>query len=231
MIICGLNKTTLLDYPGHVASTIFLGGCNFRCQFCQNSSLVLNPYSESSITKEDLFSHLSKRKGIISGICITGGEPTLNSDLPDLIRDIKALDFKVKLDTNGYNPTMLEYLIQENLLDMVSMDIKASKEVYPDITGIPNLDICIIDKSINILKNSNLHHEFRTTVVNEYFSENDIHAIGKWLPKDSLYYLQLFKTSGLVLKKGLHAPNTDTINTYLEIIRNYIPNSHLRGID
>lgn len=226
-----MNKTTLLDYPGHVATTLFLGGCNFRCHFCQNSSLVLNPAGEKEIQKEELFNHLNKRRGIITAVCITGGEPTLYPDLPDFIREIKSFNLKIKLDTNGYNPEMLSVLLDNNLLNMVSMDIKSSKEVYPKITGIDNINIDIIDKSINILKNGNICYEFRTTLVDEYFSKEVIHSIGKWLPNDCTYYLQKFRDSDSIITPGLHAPKNDVIYSYLDILKSYIPDTHIRGID
>ena len=243
--ICGHTKTTLLDYPGIVASTIFFGGCNFSCGFCHNSSLVLNSDSMDIISEDEICNFLERRKNIISGICISGGEPTLQKDLPEFIKKIKSYGYKVKLDTNGYNPEMLSILIDENLLDMVSMDIKSSKDIYPSITGIENLDISKIEKSIDLLskfysksKSKQTDSgivEFRTTVVDEFFTESSFHDIGSWLSSflDSTYNinycLQSFAESDNTIKKGFHSPTEAQMHTYLNIMKKYIPNSFIRG--
>ena len=151
MKIHGLNKTTLLDYPEHVAATVFTGGCNFRCPFCHNGGLVLEPHKQPLILEEDVLSFLKKRKGVLSGVCITGGEPTLQKDLAEFIRKIKELGYLVKLDTNGYRPEMLEELFTEGLLDYVAMDIKTSLENYAVVSGVKNIDTDVIKESADIL--------------------------------------------------------------------------------
>ena len=167
MNIYGYQKTTLLDYPGHVAATLFTGGCNFRCPFCHNSNLILNPTSSSLISEDEIFHFLKKRKNILSGICITGGEPTLQTDLAEFIKKLKSLEYKIKLDTNGYHPKILSDLLDQNLLDYIAMDIKSGYSNYSDICGISNFNITPITESISVIENSGINYEFRTTVVNE----------------------------------------------------------------
>ena len=152
--ICGLNKTTLLDYPGHVAATVFLGGCNFRCPFCHNSSLVLNPSSIPAIPTDEFWDFLNRRKNIITGVCISGGEPTLYDGLTDFIKQIRSYNLKIKLDTNGYHPDVLNHLIENDLVDMISMDIKGSKSMYPVISGVSDIDMSKIEKYIKKYNNA-----------------------------------------------------------------------------
>ena len=150
MVLCGLNKTTLLDYPGHVAATIFTGGCNFRCPFCHNGDLVLRPETMPTYTEEEIFSFLKKRKPVLSGVCITGGEPTLQKDLPDFISQIKDMGYLVKLDTNGSNPQMLSLLLNNSLLDYVAMDIKSGKSDYAHVAGCNPALLSNIEASVEI---------------------------------------------------------------------------------
>ena len=164
MPINGFNKTTLLDYPGKIASTIFLGGCNFRCPFCQNSSLVLSPNKQPVISTEEVLSVLKKRQGILEGVCITGGEPTLDKDLFLLIDKIKELGYPVKLDTNGSHPWILKKLVNNQMIDMVAMDIKSSKESYAKVSGCKNIDLTSICESVEFLLSNVIPYEFRTTV-------------------------------------------------------------------
>lgn len=191
MLIGGLNKTTLLDYPGHVAATIFTGGCNFRCPFCHNAGLVLTPSSAEIYSEEDVFSFLKKRKNILQGVCITGGEPTLSADLPAFIEKIKETGYKVKLDTNGYRPEVLQNLLTEGLLDYVAMDIKNSPKKYVYTAGV-ELDFGKIRESIELLKTSGIDYEFRTTVVKELHNTDDFLQIAKWIKGCSKYFLQQF---------------------------------------
>ena len=151
MQIHGLNKTTLLDYPGKLACTIFTGNCNFRCAFCQNESLVLDPSSQPVISEEEVFEHLNKRKNILQGVCVTGGEPTLQKDLPEFLRKVKDLGLSVKLDTNGYNPKVMRELAEDGLIDMVAMDIKAEPKGYAAITQIKDIDLDRICDSVDFL--------------------------------------------------------------------------------
>jgi len=202
MIIGGFQKTTLLDFPNHVACIIFTKGCNFRCPFCQNSTLIgIN--HEDEITEEYIFDYLIKRQGILDGVVITGGEPTVQKDLKEFIKKIRKLGYKVKLDTNGYNPVVLKELIDENLLDYVAMDIKQTVEKYHIVAGkMINTDFIL--ESIKILEESNVNHEFRTTIIKEYHTIDDIIEITSYFNKDTPYYLQNFKNSSNVLDKSLH---------------------------
>ena len=202
MIIGGFQKTTLLDFPNHVACIIFTKGCNFRCPFCQNSTLIgIN--HEDEITEEYIFDYLIKRQGILDGVVITGGEPTVQKDLKEFIKKIRKLGYKVKLDTNGYNPVVLKELIDENLLDYVAMDVKHTFEKYHIVAGkMINTDFIL--ESIKILEESNVKHEFRTTIIKEYHTIEDIIEITSYFNKDTPYYLQNFKNSSNVLDKSLH---------------------------
>ena len=171
---------TLLDFPGRVACTVFLGGCNFRCPFCHNSEL-LDGTEEQVMDDKALLSFLAKRKGILDGVCITGGEPTLKKELPQLLREIKALGYPVKLDTNGYRPEVLKALVEEGLVDYVAMDIKNSPDEYGKTVGLSKMDISRIEESIRFLAKGNVDYEFRTTVVSQLHTKKSIEDMGKWL--------------------------------------------------
>ena len=179
--IHGFNKLTLLDYPEKMAATIFLGHCNFRCPFCQNGGLVLNPDGEPVIPVEDVLKVLKKRQGLLDGVCITGGEPTLHPDLPSFIASIKALGYSVKLDTNGSRPEVLKSLVERQLIDYVAMDIKNSPQRYQETAGISHLDFDKIEESVQFLKTDVVDYEFRTTVAKELHSSEDFRQIGKWI--------------------------------------------------
>lgn len=229
--IYGLQKTTLLDFPGHVASTIFLGKCNLRCPYCQNSSLLDPRDIPPSFTEEEVYQHLHKRKSILEGVCITGGEPTLTKDLPLFIKKIKDLGYLVKLDTNGTNPSMLQSLLEENLLDMVAMDIKNCPHHYGATIGIPQYNTKAVEESVALLKKCNIPYEFRTTLVKELHSKEDLLAISQWLQGPSPYYLQNYRHSEDVLSPGLHGFGVDELNSLLTVVKPLLPNASLRGVD
>lgn len=231
MQIHGLNKTTLLDYPGKLACTIFTGNCNFRCVFCQNESLVLDPGSQPTISEDEIFEHLKKRSGILQGVCITGGEPTLQADLPKFISKIKALGLPVKLDTNGYRPGVIRELVKSGLIDMVAMDIKAEPKGYAAITGIDDIDLDRICDSVDFLIHGDLPYEFRTTVVAEYFDADSARDIAEWLSGSKAYYLQGFRDSDSVIMPGLHACTKDEMLQYRAILAKTIDKVELRGVD
>ncbi|MCM1542724.1 MAG: anaerobic ribonucleoside-triphosphate reductase activating protein [Blautia sp.] len=199
MKIHGFQKTTLLDYPGHIAATVFTGGCNFRCPFCQNGSLALEPEGQPLIPEEEVLAHLRKRQEVLEGVCITGGEPTLESGLREFILKCRALGYLVKLDTNGYRPEMLREFLQEGILDYVAMDIKASPANYGRAAGIPGCDMDRIRESVSLLRASGVPHEFRTTVVKGIHTAGEFEEIGKWLAGSSVYYLQAYRDSGDIL--------------------------------
>ena len=228
MTIKGIQRLTLLDYPGKLAATVFLGGCSFRCPFCHNASLV-NGKGES-ICEEELFSFLKLRRGVLEGVCITGGEPTIHKELRELIIKIRELGYKIKLDTNGYQPEVLIELSESGLVDYVAMDIKASRENYKKVSGLPSLDISKIERSVSYLKSSFPMHEFRTTVVRELHTTDDLLDISSWLEGESRYYIQSFIDSGDILEDGLSAYTRDELTGMLELVKKKLPNAELRGI-
>lgn len=231
MKIYGLNKTTLLDYPGKVAATIFLGGCNFRCPFCQNSTLVLNPSAQPEIPVKEVLSFLKKRQGILDGVCITGGEPTLSPDLPELLQEIRALGYSIKLDTNGTHPALLKALAEQDLIQMAAVDIKACPDNYPALCGLVHPEINAVKETVNFLKNGTLDYEFRTTVVRELHSEKDFIEIGQWLAGAKAYYLQAYRDSEEVLQPGFSSYTRKELEHFREILKRTIPLVELRGID
>ena len=199
MKIHGFQKLTLLDYPEHIAATVFTGGCNFRCPFCHNGDLVINPMGQPMIPEEEIFATLRKRQGVLQGVCITGGEPTLQKDLKEFILREKELGYRVKLDTNGYRPEILRNLLEENLLDYVAMDVKASLKNYPKVAGCPGMDTGKICESIELLKRSSIPYEFRTTVVKGLHYIEEFEEIGKQLAGARAYYLQGYQESERVI--------------------------------
>ena len=230
MKICGLQKTTLLDYPGHVAATVFTGGCNFRCPFCHNSDLLGND-AEEAFTEEYVLNFLKKRCGILEGVAISGGEPTLQPDLRDFILRVRELGYKIKLDTNGTRPDVLRDLCDSGFIDYVAMDIKTCKERYSDVAGIPSLHMEGILESVEYLKNGKIPFEFRTTVVKELHSAEDFERIGQWISGCPHYYLQNFVDSDNVLVDGFSAYSKEELLDFIEILKPYIPNAELRGVD
>ena len=229
MVIMGLQKTTLLDFPGNVACTIFTGGCNFRCPFCHNASLVLALNMKEMITEPELFAFLYKRKSILDGVCITGGEPLLQNDIEAFIRSIKEMGYKVKLDTNGSYPEKLENLIALGLIDYVAMDIKNSKEKYSETCG-TDIEVDKINKSISLLINGSIPYEFRTTVVRELHTAQDIVDISLWIKGASRYYLQSFVDSGNVISDSLSAYSPEEMHKLLDLARKNLSCTELRGI-
>jgi pyruvate formate lyase activating enzyme len=231
MRINGFNKTTLLDYPGHIASTIFLGGCDFLCPFCHNASLVLWPAKQQVIPEEDIFQYLNKRKGIVEGVCITGGEPTLYLGLSKFIDKIKELGFLVKLDTNGNHPKELMELVNHHQIDFVAMDIKNSPDKYSISTGIRGFDISRVSESIEFLKDSSIPYEFRTTVLKEHHKEDDFIAIGKWIQGANAYYLQAYKDSGDIISPGFTSYTKNELMNFQSILLPFVKTVGIRGID
>lgn len=231
MKICGLNKTTLLDYPGKVAATVFIGSCNFRCPFCHNSSLVLHASREPEISREEVLSFLKKRKGILEGVCITGGEPTLNPELGDFLQEIRDLGYAVKLDTNGSRPDTLKELVSKGVVDKIAMDIKACPENYGNLAGLLYPDLDSIGKSVDFLMKGHVDYEFRTTVVKELHTEKDFREIGQWLKGAKAYYLQAYKDSEEVLQPGFCSYSLPELERFRSILLETIPLVEIRGID
>lgn len=231
MLIGGIQKLTLLDYPGRVAATIFTAGCNFRCPFCHNAPLVTEIDKSCFIDQGEIISFLKKRIGILDGVVITGGEPTLMPDLPKFISEIKALGFDVKLDTNGTNPEMLEQLINEKMIDYVAMDIKNCIEKYVVTAGVDeSFNIESIKRSAEILMQNKVDFEFRTTVVLPYHTVEDFEEIGKWLAGKEKFYLQCFVDSGNLVGNGVYAATKEEMVMFCSKLRQYVENAQIRGI-
>jgi pyruvate formate lyase activating enzyme len=230
MKIVGLQKMTLLDFPGHVACTVFLGGCDFRCPFCHNFELVLGT-SPTVMEEEELLAFLKKRFGLLDGVAITGGEPCLHPGLPELMKKIHDLGFQVKLDTNGAHPALLRAILEQGLADYVAMDIKNSPESYARTVGLKEIDLAPIRESVSLLMEGRTDYEFRTTVVKELHTAEDFERIGPWIAGSRRYFLQAFTDRDSVPFGGLHAPDADTMRAYAEIVRAYVPQTSLRGVD
>lgn len=226
MIVNGLEKLTLLDYPGNVSAMIFTSGCNFNCPYCQNSSLI-KQNKEGLISIEEIMDYLKKRKGILDGLVISGGEPTIQVGLKDFITEVRKLGLKIKLDTNGYKPKVLKELIDDNLLDYIAMDIKNTFVKYNEIINIKNPKIDSLKESIDIIKNSKVDHEFRTTIIKEHHSLESIEEIIN-LIGDSKYYIQNFRLSEDVVNKSLNSFSDEELND-LENKLNKYPNVEVRG--
>ncbi len=231
MKICGLQKTTLLDFPGQVAATVFLGGCNFRCPFCHNAPL-LAAEAESLMPEGELLAFLEKRARVLTGVCISGGEPTLWPErLEALIREIRSLGYRVKLDTNGYRPDVLERLCRESLVDYVAMDIKSGRKNYPSVCGVPDVSLSRIEESASFLMTGGVPYEFRTTAVRELHSAEDFTDIAQWIGGCERYFIQGFVDSGHVLKEGFSAFSRAELEEFLTIARQTIPAAQIRGVD
>ncbi len=229
MLIHGLQKMTLLDYPQHIACTVFFGGCDFRCPYCHNFELVDGTMAPI-MDDEEFFAFLNKRQGLLDGVAITGGEPLLNKNLPDFIRRIRDLGFAVKLDTNGNHPKALKALLDENLIDYVAMDVKNSLPRYGETIGIKDFDTSGIEESIRIIMGSDISYEFRTTVVKELHDEASFEAIGKMISGAKGYYLQAFVERDTVPDKNLSSPDPKDMEKYLETVKKYVPDAELRGM-
>ena len=230
MKIHGLQKMTLLDYPGHVACTVFLGGCDLRCPFCHNYDLAAG-IAQPVMEEEDLFAFLQKRKGLLDGVAFTGGEPCLRKELPDVLARVKDLGFKVKLDTNGCHPDVLGRILESGLTDYVAMDIKNSPEKYAQTSGLEQMDLAPVYESISMLMNGSCEYEFRTTVVRELHEENDFYEIGKMIAGAPRYFLQSFTDRDEVHFEGFHAPDADDLKLYKKIVSQYVADVQIRGSD
>ncbi|MDO5441530.1 MAG: anaerobic ribonucleoside-triphosphate reductase activating protein [Bacillota bacterium] len=229
MNINGLQKLTLLDFPGHTACTVFLAGCDMRCPFCHNSELI-DVSADVIMTDEELLTFLKGRQGLLDGVAFTGGEPLLRKELPDLLKEVKALGFATKLDTNGAHPKALKSILDARLVDYVAMDIKNSPEKYPQTSGKANLDITKIKESIEIIMYSGVDYEFRTTVVDQLHDESSFIGIGQLIKGAKRYFLQAFTDRDTVVYSGFSAPAKETMEKYAEIVRKNVKNVEIRGL-
>lgn len=234
MKIYGLQKMTLLDFPQHIACTVFLGGCDFRCPFCHNYQLAEGK-AEPLMTEDELLDFLKTRKGLLDGVAFTGGEPLLHKDLPALLIKIRDLGFATKVDTNGNHPELLRTIIKEGLVDYIAMDIKNSPEKYPLTCGVDSLNMDPILESIDILKtlgsSNGVEYEFRTTMVDELHQAEDFHKIGKLIEGAPRYFIQAFTDRDQVPYGGLNPPSSEKLISALEIASKYVPNAELRGVE
>lgn len=229
MDIHGLQKLTLLDYPGHVACTVFLGGCDLRCPFCHNAELI-DGRSRPLLDDGELLRFLRTRQGLLDGVAITGGEPLLR-DLAPLLTEIKALGYPVKLDTNGTHPARLRALLEAGLLDYVAMDVKNAPERYAETVGLPSFDIGPIRDSVALLLARAPDYEFRTTVVAELHDDDAFPAIGELIQGARRYFLQPFTDRDSVVFSGLHAPARQDLERWLALVRPFVREAALRGVD
>ena len=236
MVFGGIQKVTLLDYPEKTACTLFTSGCNFRCPFCQNSSLIYSNNAEKSdvsvqtIPASEILDFLETRRGLLDGVCVSGGEPLLHDELGEFIEEVKTMGFLVKLDTNGSKPDKLKKLIESGTIDYIAMDIKNTPEKYAQTAGLPNLNISLIEESVDILLSNTVPCEFRTTVVREFHNDADLVSIAEWLSGADKYYLQGFVNSDGVSQSGLHGYSEKEMNQILDSVKKLIPSTELRGI-
>ena len=230
MKIYGLQKLTLLDYPEKVACTVFTGGCNLRCPFCHNASLVVDTRYVEEISNEELFGYLKKRHGLLDGICVTGGEPLLHPDLADFLRDVHEIGYSVKLDTNGSFPVQLGEIVGEGLVDYVAMDVKSSPEHYPEAVGITDFDFSAVRQSMDFLLAGHVDYEFRTTVVKGLHSEEILRGAALSIKGAKRYFLQKFVDSGDLIGSGMSAFSDDEMKEFLKVVSPYVKYAALRGI-
>ncbi len=230
MKISGWQKITLLDYPGKVASTIFTCGCDFRCPFCHNPDLVTRTAQAPTIAETEIFEFLQKRRGKLDGVCVTGGEPLLQADITNFIKKIKELGFLVKLDTNGSFPEKLKELVNTGLVDYVAIDIKNCKEKYAQTVGLCKVEIKKIEESVNFLMQGKLPYEFRTTVVREFHTLDDLKKITHWIGEARAYFLQSFVDSGDLVQNGLHGYTEEEMREFCSALKDRCKKIEVRGI-
>lgn len=230
MRIDGLQKMTLLDFPGKVACTVFTGGCNFRCPFCHNALLVTKLPEKPDYSEEEILIFLEKRTGLLDGVAITGGEPLLNPDIADFIRKIRSMGYAVKLDTNGSFPERLKAIVGEGLVDYVAMDIKNRKEKYAETIGLKNLDLSKIEESVEFLKTGAVDYEFRTTVVEQFHTVEDIRAAAEWISGAKRYFLQNFVDSGELICEEVSGVDKETMLKMKSAAADFVPQTEIRGI-
>ena len=230
MKINGFQKLTLLDFPGHTACTVFTGGCNLRCPFCHNALLVTEVDDLEDYPEEEILAFLKKRQGILDGVAITGGEPLLQRDIRAFIEKVRVLGYAVKLDTNGTFPKVLRELMDAGFLDYVAVDIKNSKEKYAETTGMKALNLSGIEETVQLLLEGHVPYEFRTTVVREFHTPEDIRKIGEWIRGADRYVLQHFEDSGNLIGKNMHPVSKEEMTEMQRIVQSYVGNAEIRGL-
>lgn len=230
MKLHGFQKMTLLDFPGKVACTVFTGGCNFRCPFCHNALLVTELDEAEIYDEDEIISFLKKRKGLLDGVAVTGGEPLMSDEIIAFIKCIKDEGFAVKLDTNGSYPERLKYLVNSGLVDYVAMDIKNSKELYAETAGLPKLDISKIEESVSFLLEGNVDYEFRTTVVRQFHTVESIASAAEWIKGAKRYFLQSFTDSGNLIGESMSGVPKEEMEKMREAASQFVSDTSLRGI-
>lgn len=230
MRICGLQKLAMVDFPGKLAATVFTGGCNLRCPFCHNALLVTRLGESPSLSEDEILSFLASRKNLLDGMVLSGGEPLMQPGCLDFLQKVRDLGLSIKVDTNGCYPEVLADVLARNLVDYVAMDLKNSREKYAKTVGIPNFDLAPIEESIQILKTSGVDHEFRTTVVQELHTADDIRAIGQWAQGAPTYALQKFVDSGNLISTGLHSPEPLVLEGFSRIAAPFFKQVLVRGV-
>ena len=229
MYIGGLQKLAMVDYPGKLAATVFTGGCNLRCPFCHNALLVTRLQETPALEEKAVLDFLASRRGLLDGVVLSGGEPLLQPGAADFLAKVRELGFAVKLDTNGCFPKILANILDRGLVDYVAMDIKNSPEKYPETVGIPGFDTAPVEESVRLLAGSGVDHEFRTTLVREFHTAEDLTAIGRWLPRNARYFLQAFVDSGNLIGQGYHGFAAQEMRDLAALVRPLLPRTELRG--
>ena len=230
MRICGLQKLAMVDFPGKLAATVFTGGCNLRCPFCHNALLVTRLAESPSLSEEDILSFLDSRKNLLDGMVLSGGEPLMQPGCTDFLQKVRDLGLSIKVDTNGCYPEVLRDILNRGLVDYVAMDIKNRRKKYAETVGIPNFDLSPIEESIQILKTSGVDYEFRTTVVQELHTADDIRAIAQWVQGAPTYALQKFVDSGNLISTGLHSPEPLVLEGFSRIAAPFFKQVLVRGV-
>ena len=232
MKVTGIQKLTLLDYPGVVACTVFTAGCNFRCPCCDNAMLVLpEQIDDECLTDDEVFGFLKKRRGVLDGVAVTGGEPLLHADMPEFLARVTEMGYKIKRDTNGSNPELLSEIVKNKLVDRVAMDIKNAPEEYARTIGLKSFDIAPVERSKEMLLRGDIDYEFRTTVVKGIHTKESLIGAAKWIEGAKEYYLQQFKDSGnLILPDGLSAYDEKQMHALADAVRDYVPTVEVRGV-
>lgn len=231
MYLCGLQKLAMVDYPGKLAATVFTGGCNLRCPFCHNALLVTRLDETPELSEEEVLSFLSTRKKLLDGVVLSGGEPLLQPDAADFLRKVRQMGFSVKLDTNGFFPDRLSAILEEGLVDYVAMDIKNTPEKYPLTCGVPTLDMAPVEASIRLLRQSGVDFEFRTTLIREFHTRENLLSIGRWLEGSPRYFLQAFVDSGNLVGSGCSAFTQQEMHDFTQLLQPFFQEVHLRGVD
>ena len=228
MYLGGIQKLTLLDYPGKLACTVFTTGCNYRCPFCHNAALVTHPSEQVSV--DDVPEFLKKRRGVLQGVCVSGGEPLLQPDTPELLAQIRSLGYSVKLDTNGSFPERLRQVVEAGLVDYVAMDVKNSPAAYGETVGREDFDLSGVSESIRYLLSGAVDYEFRTTVVRKFHDVQRLTALAQWISGAKRYYLQAFEDSGDLISEGLHGYDPEELEKLRDAVAKVLPCVELRGV-